>query len=150
RGARAFARGEGTELVSACSQMDKSRVGRALCSPMGTSFLSKKSVLVVSFLLIVGASGHLARADEPYVDPERIPPGSPGFSELRVADADLVPEPSSIGNFRISCDYSHMKFDDPIVYPGEPGRSHLHAFFGNTEADAFSTADSLANEGNST
>ncbi|WP_066265886.1 DUF1996 domain-containing protein [Hydrogenophaga palleronii] len=54
------------------------------------------------------------------------------------------------GNFRTSCDYSHMAFDDPIVYPGQPGRSHLHAFFGNTAVNGNSTAASIANTGNST
>jgi len=43
-----------------------------------------------------------------------------------------------------------MAYDDPIVFPGEPGAAHLHTFFGNTDADAFSTADSLANSGQST
>ena len=37
-----------------------------------------------------------------------------------------------------------MAFDDPIVYPREPGKSHLHTFFGNTGANAFSTAASIA------
>lgn len=43
-----------------------------------------------------------------------------------------------------------MAFDDPIVYPRQPGRSHLHVFFGNTGANANSTPDSIANTGNST
>ncbi len=43
-----------------------------------------------------------------------------------------------------------MTFDDPIVYPGQPGRSHLHTFFGNTGTNANSTASSIANTGNST
>ena len=43
-----------------------------------------------------------------------------------------------------------MAFDDPIVYPGQPGKSHLHAFFGNTGLDANSTATSIATAGNST
>jgi hypothetical protein len=55
-----------------------------------------------------------------------------------------------MGSFRISCKYSHMAFDDPIVYPGQPGRSHLHTFFGNTGANGNSTYDSLLNTGNST
>lgn len=54
------------------------------------------------------------------------------------------------GAFRTVCDFSHMSFDDPIVYPGQPGRSHLHAFFGNTGVTASSTAASIANAGNST
>ena len=43
-----------------------------------------------------------------------------------------------------------MGFDDPIVYPGQPGRSHLHVFFGNTGTNANSTAASIASTGNST
>jgi hypothetical protein len=58
--------------------------------------------------------------------------------------------PATMGAFRTVCDFSHMAFDDPIVYPGQPGRSHLHAFFGNTGTDAASTATSIANTGNST
>jgi len=42
-----------------------------------------------------------------------------------------------------------MGFDDPIVFPGQPGKSHLHTFFGNTLTDAFSTVDSIAKTGNS-
>ena len=43
-----------------------------------------------------------------------------------------------------------MAFDDPIVYPGQVGKSHLHVFFGNTGANANSTAASIAGSGNST
>ncbi len=42
-----------------------------------------------------------------------------------------------------------MAFDDPIVFPGQPGRSHLHSFFGNAGANGHSTAASIANSGNS-
>lgn len=60
------------------------------------------------------------------------------------------PRANDIGAFRTVCDVSHFAFDDPIVYPGQPGRSHLHMFMGNTATDAFSTASSIANSGNST
>lgn len=43
-----------------------------------------------------------------------------------------------------------LKQDDPIVYPGQPGRSHLHQFFGNDAADAYSTYSSLRKSGKST
>jgi hypothetical protein len=36
------------------------------------------------------------------------------------------------------------------VYPGQPGKSHLHVFFGNTGTNANSTPASIANTGNST
>jgi hypothetical protein len=41
------------------------------------------------------------------------------------------------GQFRISCQYSHFAFDDPIVKPLQPGEAHLHMFWGNTKANAF-------------
>ena len=53
------------------------------------------------------------------------------------------------GNFRMACAYSHFAYDDPIVFPGQPGRSHLHMFFGNTEVDANTTTNSLVNSGGS-
>lgn len=47
------------------------------------------------------------------------------------------------GRFVVECRYSHSAADDPIVWPGQPGRSHLHDFFGNTSVDAFTTHDDL-------
>lgn len=44
------------------------------------------------------------------------------------------------GKFDIGCAYSHSLPDDPIMFPGEPGASHLHDFFGFKQTDAFSTA----------
>ena len=59
--------------------------------------------------------------------------------------------PSEVeGQFRTLCEYSHLSYDDPIVFPGQPGRSHLHMFFGNTNTDAFTTTDSLVNSGGGT
>jgi Domain of unknown function (DUF1996) len=46
-------------------------------------------------------------------------------------------------NFYANCRFSHTSNDDPIVYPGEPGRSHAHTFFGNRTTDAASTPGSL-------
>ena len=42
-----------------------------------------------------------------------------------------------------SCNYSHSMFDDPIVFPRQPGASHFHDFLGAQSTDAFSTPDSL-------
>ena len=87
----------------------------------------------------------------PRVDASRLPQGHPGYDTelLRPASA---PGGSAAGDgqFRLLCAFSHMAFDDPIIFPGQPGASHLHAFFGNKGADAFSTAESLANSGRST
>jgi hypothetical protein len=54
------------------------------------------------------------------------------------------------GQFRAACEYSHFSNDDPIVFPGQPGKAHLHMFFGNTRTDAFTTTDSLVNSGGGT
>ncbi|MGK2897197.1 MAG: DUF1996 domain-containing protein, partial [Burkholderiaceae bacterium] len=58
--------------------------------------------------------------------------------------------PNDIGAFRTVCDFARMANDDPIVFPGLPGASHLHTFTGNTGVDAFSTVASIAGSGNST
>lgn len=54
------------------------------------------------------------------------------------------------GQFRTKCGFSHLAYDDPILAPGQPGKSHLHAFFGNTETNAYSTVNSIADKGGST
>ncbi|MFL6662370.1 MAG: DUF1996 domain-containing protein, partial [Rhizobacter sp.] len=79
-----------------------------------------------------------------------IPARAAGVSQEQITVTGQFGVPSDIGAFRISCDFSHMANDDPIVFPNQPGRSHLHTFFGNTGTDAFSTADSIATTGNST
>lgn len=43
----------------------------------------------------------------------------------------------------MSCDYTRSLNDDPIVFPNQPGASHLHDYFGNRAVDAFSTYGSL-------
>jgi len=45
--------------------------------------------------------------------------------------------------FQANCSFSHFEKDDPIVFPGQPGASHLHTFVGNRSTDAFSTPESL-------
>lgn len=46
-------------------------------------------------------------------------------------------------NFWVKCYFSHVSNDDPIVFPGHPGWSHHHTFFGNRSTDAYSTPASL-------
>jgi hypothetical protein len=45
--------------------------------------------------------------------------------------------------YSIGCSFSHRNNDDPIVFPGQPGRSHNHTFLGNTTVDAWATPRSL-------
>lgn len=67
-------------------------------------------------------------------------------SESRPASSASEPT----GNFRFICEFSHFAYDDPIVYPNNPGISHLHMFFGNTTTSASSTYESLRQNGDST
>src|SRR5690606_6546488 len=55
-----------------------------------------------------------------------------------------------IGTFRVFCEASHMGYDDPIIFPGTFGASHLHLFFGNTTTDAASNLNGMRRVGNST
>ncbi|MFL6664645.1 MAG: DUF1996 domain-containing protein [Rhizobacter sp.] len=97
------------------------------------------------------ANVHAAHAGHgPMIDRARLAEPAAGAPNERIRAAAAAAEPSDIGAFRTICAYSHMAFDDPIVYPGEPGKSHLHVFFGNTGTNAYSTATSLAKSGNST
>jgi len=59
-------------------------------------------------------------------------------------------EPDPVGAFRFTCNAGQLAKDDPIVYPGQPGKSHLHQFFGNTGTNASSTYSSLRTTGGST
>ncbi len=67
-----------------------------------------------------------------------------------IVDAQKPVGPGDIGAFRVNCAFAKMTKDDPIVFPGQAGRSHLHTYFGNTEVNASSTAASLLSSGNST
>ena len=67
--------------------------------------------------------------------PKRVPPS-------------MAPDP--VGAFRFLCGPGQVLPDDPIVYPGQAGRAHLHQFFGNLGANAGSTYASLRSSGEST
>lgn len=87
----------------------------------------------------------------PDINVAKIPTGEPGSDQLRLTQTNHHPNPSGgAGEFRMNCGFSHMNFDDPIVYPGKKGAAHLHTFFGNSDTTYLSTANSLAISGNST
>lgn len=94
-------------------------------------------------------------------------PAPPPFKPLTAADvvplerfelaawttAARVPpsaKPDVVGAARFICNMGRLSHDDPIAYPGQPGKAHLHQFFGNTLTDAQSTYDSLRTSGGST
>jgi uncharacterized protein DUF1996 len=44
----------------------------------------------------------------------------------------------------VKCNIARTAPDDPIVFPAQAGRSHLHDFFGNVSVNARTTTSSLA------
>lgn len=76
--------------------------------------------------------------------------GTPDRPLLITTASDPTRSGGTEGNFRIECHYSHQSYDDPIVFPGKVGAAHLHTFFGNSLANAKTTAQSLAANGDST
>lgn len=66
------------------------------------------------------------------------------FAAMVVILAVQRPAVATVGDsFNLNCAYSHSLKDNPIVYPGVVGASHLHDFFGNKTTDAYSTSGSL-------
>lgn len=61
-----------------------------------------------------------------------------GGDDLPVFDDEVTHH-----EFQMNCTVSHLDFDDPIVFPGQPGASHLHNFMGNTSTDAYTTITDL-------
>jgi hypothetical protein len=91
--------------------------------------------------------------------PPTAPP--PGYEPVQPEDRVAAGEPSLLrsqvgtwdggapGLFASFCEYSHSAQDDPIVFPGQPGASHLHDFFGAPNVNAYSTDDSIRSAGQS-
>jgi hypothetical protein len=72
------------------------------------------------------------------------------MSELAPTSIPPSAAPDVVGAFRFLCGPAQVLKDDPIVYPNQPGASHLHQFYGNTSANASSTYASLRQAGQST
>jgi hypothetical protein len=133
------------------------------------TFVNPKAsgTLTFSASAAAGSLGVQATASivEPAAPPPPAPPGdllSPSLTglqpipdnfdtmaELQVSAAAPSGAPD-LGAFRFQCGPGQIARDDPIVYPGQPGKSHLHQFFGNTLANASSTYESLRTTGDST
>lgn len=98
------------------------------------------------------ASSAQIREAFPELAPVAAPEGARGLLVPAWGEGKVPPgnAPDVVGAFRLICAPSHLSYDDPLLYPGQPGRSHLHQFFGNTKADAASTFKSLRTSGEST
>jgi hypothetical protein len=79
-------------------------------------------------------------------------PIASNFDPMTELQTSALPDSGApdLGAFRFMCGPGQVSRDDPIVYPGQPGKSHLHQYFGNTLANANSTYGSLRTTGQST
>ncbi len=85
------------------------------------------------------------------VDVSRIPAARPGVGSPRIGAAQYSKRAGDgSAQFRVNCLFSHMGFNDPVVFPGRANASHLHIFFGNTSVDSTTTPESVRSSGNST
>ena len=100
-----------------------------------------------------GTKAPLRNANPAFAAQQNVPSAQLQVEPLSDYPANFQEDPSSKdghpndGNFRVTCQYSHFNYDDPIVYPGQKSAAHLHMFFGNTKTDAYTTASSLVASG---
>ncbi len=101
-------------------------------------------------LLPVGAASATDATAKATVDAApQIPSGLSVAPLLGPKDIPPSSAPDVVGAFRFLCSAGQLSYDDPIVYPRQPGKAHLHQFFGNLGADAHSTYESLRTTGES-
>lgn len=87
----------------------------------------------------VMAASTLASPEDP--DGDGYIPANPPVTGVVPSKAE--PTHRYFHEFQANCSVSHTRPDDPIVYPGQPGKSHDHTFMGNTTTNAASTTASL-------
>ncbi len=79
--------------------------------------------------------------DDPQADSGRIN-FTQGTANSAPYNVGAVVGGAAHGN-RVYCMVSHFSYDDPIIYPGQPGKAHLHMFWGNHSTDAYSTPETM-------
>jgi len=120
--------------------------GRKTCPPTTPTSPPPTTVVTAPTVVTPTAAGEVAIADnfdgQAMLEPTWYGPTGRG------GIAPVNPDP--VGAFRFFCAPGQLLKDDPIALPGQPGKSHLHQFIGNTTADANSTYASLRTKGGST
>lgn len=96
---------------------------------------------VTTSLVLVATLLPAAAQDNSEAEPRPAGPLAELLQRLRERN-----RPAPTGHFASRCIHSHFGEDDPIVFPDQPGASHLHEFFGSRDTDAFSTPDSMRAE----
>lgn len=83
-----------------------------------------------------------------------VPGGGPGYVLANPQVTGVVPSQANpparyFHEFQANCSVTRHLPDDPIVFPGLAGASHMHTFMGNTTTDANTTTASLQAGGTS-
>ncbi len=122
----------------------------AACAPTATTAKPPKTTTTTASPTTTTAT----TTTTPPASASALPSVASNFSTAEwLVTGEPIPQSSAwepTGNFRTSCGFSHLSYDDAIVFPGQPGASHLHTYFGNTLTDANSTYQSLRSSGSST
>lgn len=108
-------------------------------TPTPTSTTNSASAVVSSSILADSLAGALALHVDFDIQNGLQPSWGTG------AIPDLYTPDRSEGAFRFTCGgEGKIAYDDPVVYPGQPGKSHLHQPWGNMEFNASITPATLA------
>ena len=110
-------------------------------------------ILTLTWMFISAALLGNSGSADPSAKAGEVSPVPSGLSVASLLSANPIPPsaaPDVVGAFRFLCGPGQLSYDDPIVYPGQPGAAHLHQFFGNLGANAQSTYASLRKSGDST
>jgi hypothetical protein len=73
----------------------------------------------------------------------------PADPQVTGVPSQATPAPTGFHEFQANCSVTRNLPDDPIVFFGQPGASHMHTFMGNTSTDANTTLPSLQAGGTS-
>jgi hypothetical protein len=126
----------------------RSRRGRVLA----IAALGIAAVTVAALPVLRSSGGGEASAQTVPVATSSAPAATGQYLTLPTA-VTPVPAPSSKMPFaqyremHANCKPVKQAADDPLVFPGLPGASHLHTFIGNTAPTASSTPESLTKTG---
>lgn len=103
------------------------------------------AVVVGGTLVVAAGSGSGPDSDSAAgIDGSTWPPPRRAADGTSTATASRHIGPQGrVGQFVATCTRDHSAPDDPIVYPGLPGRSHLHEFYGAVGVDADTTPASM-------
>ncbi|MEO6125805.1 MAG: DUF1996 domain-containing protein [Ilumatobacteraceae bacterium] len=106
---------------------------------------ARRTAFVLAFVALLGACTNDRDGSSSSGDMASMPGMGHGATSNTdgAPDAPVTGAQGRVPQFIVQCPFSHALRDDPIVFPDLPGNSHLHLFFGNESADAFSTTESL-------